>query len=393
MNRPPQHEIVTDPDQLQSLCRRLREAGAFAFDTEFVGEDRFRPEICLLQFATVDFAAIVDPLAAQPFALDPVWELIADPTVRVIVHSGDIDLAMCHRSTGRRPSNVIDLQIAAGFLGWGYPISLARLVNESLGIRLHKSQTLTDWRKRPLEPAQIHYALEDVVHLPKIDERMAGELNKRGRTAWIQEECEAMCAAACADREVQRLRRLKGAGSLTRQQLAVADAVLEWRDEAAQRLDRPVRAVLRDHLLLEIARHGWTDEDRIRTLRGMSVPRYELQKLAEAVARAKASPPEQWPRLATNETKPEDEILIALLTAVLRDFSEREKIAYGLLCTRQDLAALVKNDRHLAPDAAAPSLFTGWRGEVVGGLIQRVLSGDAAVRVVRRRRSRRLTVE
>ena len=176
----PESSVLGTQSEIQELCAQCRAEARFAFDTEFVMEDRYEAEVCLLQIAVGDTVAIVDPF--KKLDLQPVWNLVGDPEIETIVHAGQEDLALSVQHTGAPPRNIFDVQIAAGFVGYDYPVSLQRLVQSTLHIRLHKSKTLTDWRKRPLSPEQIRYAAEDVSYLLEIRnllDRRLGRLNRR----------------------------------------------------------------------------------------------------------------------------------------------------------------------------------------------------------------------
>lgn len=384
--------VITSQTGLSDLCGRLEQVKCFAFDTEFVGEDSYQPQVCLIQVATDSFQAIVDPLAGLD--VHPFWELVADPALQTLVHAGSEDLALCWKTLGRPPAAVIDLQVAAGFMGQGYPTSLSRLVRETLGVKLHKSQTLTDWRRRPLNDEQLAYAVEDVIHLPEMYRQIRKHLEPKSRWPWVVEECAAMCDPAIFKAAGPRqLRRLKGLSSLRRDELAIADALLEERESLAARHNRPARTLLRDHLLVELARRGWTDPARMRMLRGMNLSKADLDRLAAAITRAKASPPEQWPEVPDEEYNRDEDAIVTLVGAVLRDYCQRRGVAYSLLANKDDLRACVHS--HLdSNDGHEPiALRTGWRGEFVGTLLDRLLKGQAAIRIAYEGIKPRLTIE
>ncbi len=354
-------------------------AGSFAFDTEFVGEDHFAPEVCLLQAATESFCVLIDPM--EGLDLTPIWSLIADEQVGVILHAGSEDLMLCWRAIGRQPANVFDLQVAAGFVGLGYPISLTRLARQTLHRRIRKSQTLTDWRKRPLSDEQIRYAIEDVVHLPEIHQYLADKLAAMHRTEWAREEFDHLCRPEVFEPDpVHKLRRLKGAGSLRPKELAIADALLEEREALALEYDRPPRAVLKDHLLVEMARRGWTDVRRLRSLRGVNLSTKALKRIADRIEAAADSPEDSWPEMTNDEDSTEEDVLITLISAVLRDFCHQNSIAYGLLTNKQDLRTLVRGNTR-PKEKARPNILTGWRLAAAGDLLNGLLSGKSAIRI------------
>lgn len=364
----------------------------FGFDTEFVGEDKYDPEICLIQAATDSFCVLIDPLG--DLDVSPFWHLVADAAAHVVVHAGSEDLALCWKQIAAQAANVFDVQIGAGLVGLGYPISLSRLARLTLGVKLHKSQTLTDWRKRPLTHDQIDYAVEDVAHLLAMYRLIHDRLVQLGREEWGDEECVRVCqAATLAARGEQKLRRLRGAGGLNRRELAIAEALLEERDKLAQEYNRPARGVLRDHLLVELARRGWTKVARIQTLRGVNLKAAGIRRLAVAIEQAQQLPEDQWPALPTEEDNTEEETLLPLLTAVLRDHCYRNKLSYALLASKGDLRAFVRTYTRTDRTEDPILLQTGWRKAAVGDLLDRVLSGRCALRITCERNKRGLNIE
>lgn len=376
----PHYDIVTDQKQLDAVCSRLAEAACFAFDTEFVAEDTYDRHICLIQVATESYCALIDPLDGLDVSV--FWKLVVSDACCKIVHSGAEDIAICWAQCNEPPVNVFDTQIAAGFVGLEYPLSLARLVRRAANATLHKSQTLTDWRKRPLTQAQLDYAVEDVIHLPKVHQFLTEKLVKLGREAWLVEECDKLCAVPASNNGPQKLRRIRGAGSLGRKELAIADCLMKERDRLAIEYNRPARAVLKDHILVEIAKRGWTDVQRLRSLRGINLSNTALQRMADAVTRAQKIPKDQWPNTtAAEEDSPEQIVLADLLAAVLRDYCNKSGVALALLANKQDLRNFVRSHGDDEADPAACTLCAGWRESAVGELLESVISGRAAVRV------------
>lgn len=373
--------IVTTDSQFREICARVREAGSFAFDTEFVMEDVYRPEVCVVQMATRDWVAVVDPFEVRD--LSPVWALVADPQIEVVVHAGAEDLALCFEQGKCTPQNVFDCQIACGLVKTDYPLSLARLVRFLLGNRLHKSQTLTDWRKRPLSEAQIRYAADDVRYLPAARHELGKKLERRGRTSWLQEEMTRFSRPETYVRDTdESVLKLKGAGGLDGAGLAIARELLKERATLASQFDRPARAVVRDHLIIEIAKHRWTDPNQIKTLRGLNLRTSALKALADAVQRARSMPEDDWPVPTPPDDETEREAGLGLLvSAIIRGYCADADIAHQLVATKKDVRLYV---RALARNQELPKsigLARGWRAEHIGTIIRDVLSGARSVGV------------
>lgn len=379
---PPLTTNVQRQEQVDEICRECRTQGRFAFDTEFVMEDRFEAEVCLVQIATQDRVAIIDPFLRLDLA--PIWGLLQDDQVETVVHAGQEDLSFCVQHTGKPPRCVYDVQLAAGLAGYDYPLSLQKLVQRALHIRLHKSKTLTDWRKRPLTDAQISYGAEDVCYLLAVHRTLNELLSRRSRLDWASEEFRAFEDITLYRRaEEEKFSRVKGTGALKGQALAVARALLAWREALAERLNRPVRAVLKDHLLVEIAKLGMRSFREVRDLRGLNLSDRDLRALCRVADEALRLPSEQWPAPAPRETEtPKEAALVALTTAVIRSYCLKHDIAYSLAAAKKSIQELVRHATGGRPsDRAAVGLLNGWRGETLGVVLEDLLAGRRSVRI------------
>lgn len=371
--------VVSNPEQLVSCLDHLAASPAIAFDTEFVGEDQYRPELCLVQVATAEQLFVIDPFTSGP--LDGFWKILLDPAKTVVVHAGREDLRICNFAIGRPPTNVFDVQIAAGLLGYSYPMGYAGLVQDLLGFRMSKGETLTDWRRRPLHPAQLRYAFDDVRFLLAAWKKMTDRLKRKNRLAWAVEEFKAFVRRAVADdATVERWRKVKGIGGLDRRGLAVAREVYGWREAFAQRVNRPPRMLLRDDLLAEIARRSPSRIDDLQTLRGL--PRGEQEAILDAVRRAKALPPDQFPEVECRDNDPAHVVLLGnLLSVVLSDLCSRKRIASNLVASGSDLKAVVRA-RASGQELPDVPLTRGWRAEAILAEILAILDGKHALRIV-----------
>ncbi len=379
----PETVVIDRQDQIEEVCARSRQEGRFAFDTEFVMEDRFESEVCLIQIATETSIVIIDPFI-KALDIKPIWELILDEQVEVVVHAGQEDFALCVQHTSHPPRNVFDVQLAAGLIGPDYPLSLQKLVQHMLHIRLHKSNTLTDWRKRPLTPGQLSYAAEDVAYLLEARKRISHFLAKSGRTAWASKEFEKFEDRGLYLRaEEEKLARVKGAGSLKGQQLAVLHELLGWREKLAESFDRPARTVLKDYLLVEIAKAELTTSQEIKDLRGISLGDKHLRWMCKTIKAANELPPEKWPAIEPRKMESaSDTAVIALMTALIRSYCIENDLAYSLVATKKSISQLLHFHTHRKPaDRAEVTLLNGWRGETVGVMIDDVLEGKRTVHV------------
>jgi len=386
--------LVERQDQISEFCAECRAEGRFAFDTEFVMEDRYESEICLIQLATESTVALIDPFLKLD--LDPIWKLVCDPIVETIVHAGQEDLGLCVQHSGQTPRAIFDVQIAAGLVGFDYPLSLQRIVQSLLHVRIHKAKTLTDWRRRPLSASQVRYAAEDVLYLPAMHRTLCDRLTRLKRLSWAREEFRQFEDLSLYRRATEeKLKRVKGAGSLEGRALVVLHELLEWRDGLAQTLNRPVRTVVKDHLLVEIAKTGATAFAEVRDLRGLNISDKHVRELCQVVQRASEIPAERWPTATPREVEaPREGILVDLITAIVKNYCLDNGLAYSIVATKRSIRDFVRHRTIGEPkDAAEVELLGGWRGETVGVLLDELMGGRRLVRVETNGRDRALRLD
>jgi ribonuclease D len=378
---------VTDQPALESLCHTLRQSPRLALDTEFVGEDTFIPRLELIQVATATTAAVIDfPAVQAGGSLDVFWELICDAKIEKIVHAGRQDLDLFAIHAGQIPKPFFDTQIAAAMVGYGAQVAYANLVQRLHGTKLAKAHTFTNWSARPLSDDQIAYALEDVEFLLSIHTHLRDRLSTLGRLEWVSEEFARLeTAVGEKSREPQeRYQRIRGWDSLKPKGAAVLRELAVWREAEARRRNVPRGRVMRDEVLLQLARHPPKSVNDLRGLRGVhasEVDRHGGQLLA-TITSALALPPSAWPAVPC-ERKPDPEStgIVELLQAVLKARAAEEGIAPTMLATSADLQTLV--DAKQNRTALDVPILRGWRRQVVGDLLLRVLDGAVTITVDR----------
>jgi ribonuclease D len=376
------HELVTSDSQLASLCDELRSAADIAFDTEFVSEHTYRPQLCLVQVAAGDRLVVIDPLGIRD--MQPFWRLLAEPEHNTIVHAGREELLFCLTSVGQRPARLFDVQIAAGLVGYDYPAGYGSLMFKLIGERPQKGETRTDWRRRPLSVQQIDYALDDVRHLATMRDRLRAQLHELGRLAWLDAEMAAWQDDVEATRSRERWWKVSGVSGLSSRSLAVVREVWRWREAEAERRDWPAKRVLRDDLIVELAKRRTADPKQIRALRGLE--RGDLQRvlpqLGEAIAVALALPDAECPRLQQREMPPQLNLLGQFLSSALTSICRSAAVAPSIVGTASDVRDLIAYHLRIGDAGDAPPILgQGWRAKVVGQLIEDLLSGQVAVRI------------
>jgi ribonuclease D len=377
-----QYDSITTDRQLEQFCQDLADAPLIAFDTEFVSEDTYRPELCLVQVAAGDRLAVIDPQTIED--VTPFWRLLAAPGHETIVHAGREELLFCLGATGQTPERLFDVQIAAGLVGFEYPAGYGSLLSKLLGRRLHKGETRTDWRRRPLTESQIDYALDDVRYLAEMAGRLQSRLTDLGRQGWMDVEMASWQADVAATRSDERWWKVSGTSGLSRRSLAIVRELWRWRDREAQRRNCPPRRVLRDDLIIEMAKRRSADPKHIRAIRGME--RGDLQRalpqLAAAVERALAISDDECPLPAQREGPAQLTVLGQFLSSALGSICRSAELAPSIVGTASDVRDLVAHRLGLGEANGAPPLLgRGWRAEVVGRLIEDLLSGKVSIRI------------
>jgi ribonuclease D len=366
-----------DPAEIVRLLERSRSHGRISIDTEFMREKTYWSKLCLVQVAVGDECALIDPLAGDD--LGPLLEVLADPSVIKIFHAGSQDLEIFYRMAGRAAAPVFDTQIAATVAGFPSQVGYARLMKDLFDVDIDKSDTFTDWARRPLTPAQIEYALNDVRYLDGAYLELTGRLERDGRTGWLAADMKRLSDDSLyAIDPDEQFRKVKRISSLSRRQLGVLQKVTAWREREAMRRDLPRRWVLGDETLVEVARRRPADTAALSDIRGLNVRSFGDggASLLAAVKAGVDAPEDQLPRL---EKKPRTivdiEGVVELMGALVRVRASEHGIAVPLLATRGDLERLASGQRDDSP------LLSGWRKAILGDSLVALIDGELALRV------------
>jgi ribonuclease D len=366
---------IDDDRALAELVAILVDEPAYGLDTEFMSERTYWPQLCLVQVSWAKGVALVDPLACDVRALETV---LRSPAT-MITHAGASDLPILDRAIGARPSTLFDVQLAAGFVGLGLP-SLGTLVSVVLGIRLDKSEQLADWSKRPLSDATRRYAAADVEYLFPLTTELQKRLQDLGREAWAVSECEVL--RLTGDRRVDpdvAWWKVKGASSMRGEKARVAQSVAAWRERRAQLLDVLPRFVLPDLALAAVVGRPPKTRDQLFALRGVNrLPNDVVQELLDAVESGREIPKDQLRLPEKYDDGPELDAAVALLVAYVAELARAQRLEKQLLATRDDVKALVYG--------RASRLDSGWRNEIAGESLHRLLDGKAVIRLTDRGR-------
>ena len=366
---------ISTNEELSSFCDRISKEHVVAVDTEFLREKTYFPKLCLIQVGTADEVAAIDPILVED--LSPLAAILSDTHTTKVFHACTQDLEVILEGMGCACSPVFDTQVGAAFLGMRQQASYGALVEQYEGVRLAKTEALTDWSMRPLDPEQLSYAEDDVRYLPAIYERMISDLVEKDRLSWVIPEMDAISDPERVRRDPRdAYLKLKRSSSLTRRQLSVAREVCAWREESAARRDLPRKWVVPDEVVVEICKRTPVSVDRLHRIRGTEqLSERDATQVVHAVERGMAVPPEKFPKVE-HHSRPSGEVegILDLMYAMTRVVSEKSGIAAQLIATRDDLADFVS-------DREGSRLSTGWRHDLVGAKLERLLAGEIGLTI------------
>ena len=377
-------------DELAVAAAAAREHGRIGIDTEFMSEGRYRALLCLVQIAVDDPGS--DGAPARPprihlidslneIDITPIAQLLADPSIEVVLHAGRQDVAILRRAWNTEMTNIFDTQLAAGFVGASAQTGYGNLLGSMLGRRVGKTASYTRWDARPLTAEQLSYAAEDVVHLLELADEVQRRLHASGREAWAREECRRLEHATDERDPDSAWERLPRIGQLDPRARAVARELAAWRERTASEEDRPVGSVLADPALVELAKRHPSNIGALEQIRGIhpSGIRRRGAAILEAVAAGMQAAP--IPREeARGRSDPDDAPLIVLAEALLRARALEAGLAYELIASRSELELIVAAGRRGEPEPDVRTL-EGWRSELVGADLRDLLAGRKSVSV------------
>ncbi len=358
------YELIEDAEGLAKFANENQGIKWMCFDTEFIGEKRFLTLICLIQVSTPNGYYLIDPLKIGN--IQPIIELLVDERVLKIVHAGDNDYRLFNTHYGILPLNTFDTQIAASFIGYKHPVGFSKLVESELNIMVSKGYTVTDWEKRPFQPKQLKYALNDVIHLYDLWVKITKHLEKTGRLAWAYEEFKLLEDPASYEqdpyKEVLESNIVK---SLRRREQVFLLRLMLWRTEEAQRRNHSKEMVLPSKYISAIVRAVHSGLDALQNDRRL--PDSLIGKFGKKFVELYEAPTTQLEKEVLsriprdNSDNPKQDILMEMLDLLVRYKCLQEGISHHIVMPRGVLKKM-KNDKDYFDD----ELFSGWRREFLG---------------------------
>lgn len=375
------HPLISDTNTLIALCDRLAKMPFVAVDTEFMRENSYWPDLCLIQIASSEEAAAIDP-KADGLDMKPLLDLLVEnKDVLKIFHAGGQDLEIVHNLTGKTPVPLFDTQIAAMALGYGEQVGYSNLIESMLGHVLDKGARFTDWSRRPLDKRQIDYAIADVTHLATIFPRMVDKLRKTDRGGWLDEEMERLAdPSSFAYPPEDAWKRLKIPGR-NPQLLGRLKAIAAWRETEARGKNLPRGRIIKDDTLGELAAHPPKTQDDLGKVRGLSAGWRTNDiggRLMQALSNAKPMTPEELPQrdLKRPGLTKDGALVSDLLKLLLKIRSRDTGVAPKLIARSDELEALAAGVRD------GLNILKGWRFDQFGSDALDLVEGRLAFGIV-----------
>ena len=362
---------IASQQELEAFVDRAGSSSILAVDTEFLREKTYYPKLCLMQLATDDEIAIVDPFEVDDLkVLAPLFE---NEDIVKVFHAGHQDIEIIIYDIGCVPRPVFDTQVAAALLGQAQQIGYSSLVHSLCGVKLKKTDSFTDWSARPLSESQINYAKDDVVYLPKMYKSMRDTLIEKGRMSWLDAEFEEMSdpATYIAD-ERERFRRLKHFTQLSRRQMAAAREITAWREIEARKRNVPRKWVITDEQIVEACKREPRTIDELFMVRGMRerLTTRDARDIIELAVAALDSAPDTWPEVPnSSKSEPNVDAQVDLLMSIVRIRARECGVAVPTLASHSDLVEVARGHRK------GIDLLKGWRRELVGAELVDFMEG------------------
>ena len=365
---------IDTPQALAELVEALAGESWLALDTEFLRERTYYAQLCLIQVATPNLVACVDPLRLPNLA--PLLGVIHDQAKTKVLHSAHQDLEIFYYLSGSVPAPIFDTQLAAALLGFAEQIGYAALVEDLLGVNLDKTHARTDWSRRPLSAEQIRYAADDVRFLAQIYPMLVEKLDAKQRRDWLSDDFTALSSPQRYETPApEAWRRVSGASQLKAHQRAVLKMLAAWREQTAQQRNKPRRWIVADDALLELARRtpkSVADLEKLRSLPPDAARKYGPE-LVEHIAAGQALPQDQWPssppKLRLTQAQ---EAVVDAAMALLKTCALEQGVSPPSLASRRDVERIVAGERD-------HPLLQGWRRAVAGRQLLALLEGNVGL--------------
>jgi len=380
MSNENKYEFIDTAQLLGEFCMLLESQPWIAVDTEFHRDQNYYPDLCLVQIGTPELSACIDPLKISD--LTPLLNLFYDPNIVKVMHAGRQDLEIFYHLRGEVPQPIFDTQVAAPLLGLDEQMGYGALVKSLLNVDLDKSHSRADWMRRPMPEAQMRYALDDVVYLAQIYPKMLSQLQQLDRLGWLKNDFDTLTSVELYQNPPEKSwRRIRAANKLKPKQLSVLQALAGWREETAQKQNRPRNWVCKDDVLIDMSKLMPGDPTELSHIRGVGEGfsnRYG-KTIIELISQAREKKPEALPETKFKQKLTASEsALLDALSAIVGLCAEENKLHPSAIASRKNIEALFRGD----PEC---ELLHGWRKQIAGDKLNAFLSGRITLKIKEQR--------
>ena len=370
-------EYITTKDQLNKICNQFKNSHYLIIDSEFIRQTTYYPILALLQVYDGKTIALIDPVTISD--LSPLFDICFDPDIVKVLHSARQDMEIFYHICGKLPTPIFDTQIAAALLGYGSQIGYAALTKAVLDIDLDKSQTRTDWLKRPLTQKQLDYAGNDVLYLEQIYLIQKQQLQQQHRLSWLENDFNFLTEQETYQVDKLNLwKKIRGYNRLKPDQLVILQYLVSWREDMAIEKNMARKKVIHDDFLLEIAIQKPTQNNDLKNFQCLSerLIRQYGKTIIQVVNHALNSPRENWPKQPKRiQLNQQQDAMTDCLMAINHLCADNNNISPNCLCNRKELEKLVLGKRSL-------SILSGWRFELAGKQLLDFINGDKSLSVL-----------
>ena len=368
---------IENEEDLGKFCEQLKGSPWLAVDTEFERTQTYFPELCLLQVANADIAAIIDPIAIAD--LDPFFEVLYDKSITKVFHSGHQDLEIFFNLKGSVPTPIFDTQIAAPLLGYAEQIGYAKLVHQLSGVELGKAFTRSDWKQRPLKQGQLEYAINDVTYLGAAYVQFVEKLEKLNRLAWLEKDFSEMTNPDRYQPDPEHIwKKIREAKKLKGKKLAVLQKLAAWREITARKKNRPRNWLMRDDAIVDMAQLLPEDLNalaKIKGLQGKFVKNHGVE-LLKIIHSAMELTPEPIANIRQSvKLTGQQEAMVDALSVIVRLQAQIHEMNPTTLASKKELQAFVQNQDESI-------LQSGWRKQLIGDALAEFMSGNQSISLI-----------
>jgi ribonuclease D len=366
--------FIDTQSQLTEICQQFSGSHFLALDTEFIRQATYYPILALVQICDGQQIAIIDPIALHD--LSPLMTLLYNKKIVKVIHSARQDMEIFYHLNQSIPDTLFDTQISAALLGYGEQIGYATLVKQLLNIDLDKSQTRTDWLKRPLSQKQIDYAANDVRYLAQLYPLQQQKLQQLGRTTWLEKDFQFLSKTSTYAPSLETIwKKIKGVKQLKKQNLAILKNLATFREQLAISQNRPRRRVISDELLIELSIQHPTQLDELRHYKNLSqqLLHHHSHQLLALIQKGLQTENEECPQFPIyKKLSQNEEALAHCLMTLVHISAQKNHISPNALCSRKEIDSLIQGQREL-------TMLTGWKNELIGQQLLNFLSGKIQI--------------